>query len=606
MLLSLLFNIYIFQFYYMKFKRLVLLLLFLLSYSYSNNKIIYLEPCPGAALVSTDNNIIIGFEKQINLGESEILNNIIVTGSRGMTYDGIIFISDNGKKIIFKPIIPFQPDEEVNVKIKGNLSKSISASNNGFSFSFKTSIQKIQWDPLKSLKDGINTGQNYKNLFSPPGPPSLTVTVDNNPASGDIFLSNFSLGNIRPYLIIANNHGSMFWYSLHSMNCYDFKKQPNGHLTYFNNADFKYYEIDTTYQIVNNYQCGNGYTTDLHELRVLNNGHAFLMAYDPEIVDMSQIVPGGNPHAQVIGLIIQELDVNKNVVFQWRSWDHFAITDAWHENLLASNIDYVHGNALEIDNDSNIILSSRHLDEVTKINHNTGAIIWRFGGKNNQFTFTGDTLKFTYQHAIRRIANGNLTLFDNGNFHTPHFSRAVEYSVDEVNKVANVVWEYRHTPDIFGEAMGYVQRLSNGNTLVSWGLANPTVSEVTPNKTVVFEMSLPPSDYSYRVCKDSWNGTPVLTYNNQEQIVSSFKLYQNYPNPFNPTTNISYQIPKGSFVKLSVYDILGREVATLVNTNQNAGEYEVEWNANNFSSGVYFYKIQADYYTSTRKMTLVK
>jgi len=55
------------------------------------------------------------------------------------------------------------------------------------------------------------------------------------------------------------------------------------------------------------------------------------------------------------------------LIFQWRSWDHFQITDATHENLLASNIDYVHGNAIEIDTDSNIIISSRHMDEITKL-----------------------------------------------------------------------------------------------------------------------------------------------------------------------------------------------------------------------------------------------
>src|SRR6185295_15203514 len=120
----------------------------------------------------------------------------------------------------------------------------------------------------------------------------------------------------------------------------------------------------------------------------------------------------GKTKATVTGNLVQELDASKNVVFQWRSFDYFQITDATHENLLTSPIDYVHANALELDNDGNILLSSRHLDEITKINRMTGAIIWRWGGKNNQFAFVNDAaLGFSHQHAIRRLPNGNVTLY---------------------------------------------------------------------------------------------------------------------------------------------------------------------------------------------------
>ncbi len=125
------------------------------------------------------------------------------------------------------------------------------------------------------------------------------------------------------------------------------------------------------------------------------------------------------------GEVIQELDAGHNVVFQWRTWDHYAITDATHEDLTAATIDYVHANAIEIDADRNLLLSCRHMDEITKIDHVSGDILWRMGGKHNQFTFVNDSIGFSHQHALRRIANGDFTLFDNGNFHTPPFSRAV-------------------------------------------------------------------------------------------------------------------------------------------------------------------------------------
>ncbi|MFZ1288666.1 MAG: T9SS type A sorting domain-containing protein [Melioribacteraceae bacterium] len=96
-------------------------------------------------------------------------------------------------------------------------------------------------------------------------------------------------------------------------------------------------------------------------------------------------------------------------------------------------------------------------------------------------------------------------------------------------------------------------------------------------------------------------------------IASEFKLDQNYPNPFNPSTKIKYTIPSNvasdfslSKITLKVYDILGKEVATLVNQNQNPGTYEINFNASNLACGIYYYKLQAGNFVSTRKMMLLK
>ncbi len=85
-----------------------------------------------------------------------------------------------------------------------------------------------------------------------------------------------------------------------------------------------------------------------------------------------------------------------------------------------------------------------------------------------------------------------------------------------------------------------------------------------------------------------------------------FSLFQNYPNPFNPSTTIRYEIPEQSFVALKVYDVLGNEIATLVNEEKPAGEYEVEFNGNDLSSGVYLYIFSTGNFLSTKKMILLK
>jgi flagellar hook assembly protein FlgD len=83
-------------------------------------------------------------------------------------------------------------------------------------------------------------------------------------------------------------------------------------------------------------------------------------------------------------------------------------------------------------------------------------------------------------------------------------------------------------------------------------------------------------------------------------------MNQNFPNPFNPTTTIKYALPQATKVNIKIYDILGREVETLINEIQNAGTYSVNWDASNFPSGVYFYKLHAGDFVQTNKMVLIK
>lgn len=94
--------------------------------------------------------------------------------------------------------------------------------------------------------------------------------------------------------------------------------------------------------------------------------------------------------------------------------------------------------------------------------------------------------------------------------------------------------------------------------------------------------------------------------NNDNKIPDNYELTQNYPNPFNPSTKISYSIPKESFVEIKVYNMLGNEVALLVNEEQKAGTYSITFNASNLPSGVYFYRLQADNFTITKKLTVLK
>ena len=101
------------------------------------------------------------------------------------------------------------------------------------------------------------------------------------------------------------------------------------------------------------------------------------------------------------------------------------------------------------------------------------------------------------------------------------------------------------------------------------------------------------------------NISDVEDYTN-ELLLNKFELSQNFPNPFNPTTKIKYQIPELSFINIKVYDVLGNEIAILVNEEKLAGEYEVEFNGKELTSGIYFYQLEAGNFIQTKKMILLK
>jgi hypothetical protein len=98
----------------------------------------------------------------------------------------------------------------------------------------------------------------------------------------------------------------------------------------------------------------------------------------------------------------------------------------------------------------------------------------------------------------------------------------------------------------------------------------------------------------------------VGVVNNGSNIPTVYKLYSNYPNPFNPKTTIKYDIPKNSNVRIMIYDVLGKEVETVVNEKKTAGSYEIQWDASKYASGTYFYKIEAGDFIESKKMILIK
>jgi hypothetical protein len=160
---------------------------------------------------------------------------------------------------------------------------------------------------------------------------------------------------------------------------------------------------------------------------------------------------------------------------------------------------------------------------------------------------------------------------------------------------------------------------STGLKILSGELVHSTKFNSATTKTFTFTAPSTPGVVTMYACGAGGTGTPPWNNAPNKTIVVktttgiennttpvSFSLSQNYPNPFNPVTKIEYQLAKASKVKLTIYDILGNKIMSLVNQKQEAGSYSVDFDGSKLSSGTYIYKIEAGEFTSTKRMLMIK
>ncbi len=498
----------------------------------------YVHPLPGAVRVAASTSLLLQFEGLRGASLLAAAPLITVDDGVGERCSCDVLLSDDGETLVLKPRRAFDPGGAVAVTIAAALAFSDPhADDVRYSFEVGASplIGRSAWreDPCLSAEPSEAVGESLRapaartftaDPLLPSDYPTVQVRTRTNPSEGRIFLNNWGG---TPYIMILENDGHPVFYRRMPSRARDFKVQPTGLLTYRLGPPYDmFFGMDSTYAVIDTFRAGHGYGTDEHELQMLPNGHVLLIALDPQQMDLSSVVQGGKQNAVVIGNHVQELDTNGNVVFEWRCWDHFAITDADHVDLTANTIDYVHMNAISIDTDGNLVISSRHLSELTKINRTTGEIMWRLGGKNNQFLFSGTEPGFTWQHDARALGGGRYSLFDNGNWNTPPETRVLEYQLDTVHAGATLAWQYSHDPPYYTWWMGNAQRLPNGNTLIGWADASlPKLTEVTGTGETVLEMDFTSPAHCYRVFKFPWTGKATAPYLTAEPIPSGAALF---------------------------------------------------------------------------------
>ncbi|CEL92430.1 unnamed protein product [Vitrella brassicaformis CCMP3155] len=370
----------------------------------------------------------------------------------------------------------------------------------------------------------------YKDWKTIPGDLPL-IDVKHGPAQGlskgFIFSSNMRYPEDQwgAYLIISDDVGQPVWFKRvwddgYIWSLIDLKVQRNGNFTYHDTNASTYVEMGHDYEICKRYFPGHGYFANAHDFQVNEKGHSLMIVYQTEGMDVKAMgIPEGQEDAQVIGGIIQEIDTSGNVIFEWRMWDH--LPEAMHKTVglgqKSSKVaDPIHINAIDWTTDGHITASLRHFDQVIKINRLTGDIIWRLGGPGNEFTWVDEDRPFSHQHDVRLHEDSHLTVYSNDNLHDwppPRYSRAVEYWLDEPDRLIKKVREYRSPENYYGMATGSMQRFTNGNLGICWGGVGrpeklPFYTEVSPTGERLLELEFTAQENSYRALRYDWWGIP--------------------------------------------------------------------------------------------------
>lgn len=597
-----------------------------------------LNPRPNATLINPQTDISIRQGEILSKTDIEGLD-FQILGSNGKEYTFDVILAQDQKTIVLKLLKDFLLGDEIMVSLKDSNHSTLK----DFVYTFNVQEKTVPVSKKRSLlweqSEWYGITNEFK-LTTQAGIPEVDITLLGEVAEGELLFDYF----FAPPALYPNEEAHVLsleenstetnvLYS-HATTCLNLEFQ-NGYYTFFavdtstilpDGNYGAYHAMNENGAIVDTFICGNGYITDTHDFQITEEETFIITSYDVQEVDMSQVVEGGNSNALVTGFVVQELDMDRNVLFEWRSWDYFNITDAISvadsleygpfyltvaEDFTAEAIDYAHGNAVEVDQDGNLILSLRNMTEVSKINRETGDIMWRLNGKNNEFEMLSDIegslAEFSDIHDVRRTEAGTITLFDNGSLTTPVRSRALEFEIDEVNKTCTLVWEYVHPENFWSVAMGGVQRLPNGNTLIGWGLDGfpfvtenmpsilPRISEVSPEGELLMEVSFGvPEVVTYRARKyakqdsimSSLNSLAILEKEHKQEILI-------HPNPTPDFLNLQINSKESTKIVLKIVNVIGVEQHEQI-IELEKGNNKTTLDVSTLPKGMYFTMIYKD------------
>ncbi|HMJ01165.1 MAG TPA: arylsulfotransferase family protein [Gaiellaceae bacterium] len=266
------------------------------------------------------------------------------------------------------------------------------------------------------------------------------------------------------------------------------------------------YVADGSYRVIATVHAGHGLDADGHEFLLTPQGTALMTIYHDVPYDLSPV--GGPADGVAVDGIVQEIDVaSGRVLFEWHSLDHVGIRESYLP--VESPYDYFHINAVNLDNDGNLLISGRHTWTVYKVDRHSGQVLWRLGGRRSDFSL-GPGVAFAWQHNPLPAGENTIRLFDNetnGSNSVSPPSRVIWIHLDAGNATATLEKAITHSPGLMVQSQGNAQALENGDTFVGWGQLG-RVSEFDPQGNLLFDAYLPGRYDTYRAYRAAWTGQP--------------------------------------------------------------------------------------------------
>lgn len=257
-----------------------------------------------------------------------------------------------------------------------------------------------------------------------------------------------------------------------------------------------------------------GYDADPHEVLITEDDTVLLMAYEPVRLDLSGV--GGPRDGMVIDNVVQEIEPETGaVLFEWHGVGQVALAETYLGDPEPDDrYDYLHTNAIDVDDDGHLLVSARHTCTVYRLDRRTGSVQWRLGGRESDFDL-GEGAAFLKQHDVRRQPDGTVTILDNGGecgHASRDHSRGIVLELDEEAMTAELVREYVHPEKVFAESQANFQVLPDGQVFFGWGsverftLMNQA-GEVRLDGRIPEDLVVT----SYRAQRAEWHGHPATS-----------------------------------------------------------------------------------------------
>jgi hypothetical protein len=448
------------------------------------------------------------------------LSSISVLGSSTGRHRGRLRSYASATGTSFLPIAPFAPGERVTVRASWRSPAGRrSALSTSFTVAQPVAVPDTEFPSASGTPADIQGFHSQAELH----PPAVTVhqAAGGASAPGYLFAAPF-LGPGQWGPMIFDNSGSLVWFHpvAAGLDAADLRTQ-----VYHGKNDLTWWQgrtitlgyglgvdviADANYRTVAVIHAGNGLQADEHEFNVTPQGTAYVLAYSLVQADLSSA--GGSPSGVAVDGVIQEIDVHTGLVmWEWHSLGHVDVSESYSKApaLPTGPYDYFHINSLTTDSHGNPLISARNTWTVYDINHHTGAIVWRLGGKKSTFAL-GAGVQFAYQHNAQWLPNGNISLFDDEGappINPP--SRGEVVALDRATGKATLVTSLVRTigPLATG-SQGDLQSLPGGGWMIGWG-GLPNFTEYNAQGQIIYDAQLPRGEDSYRVYRLPWSGQPT-------------------------------------------------------------------------------------------------